>query len=310
MINISQVKFENLDISIDYLIVSSGYESRAIFQSEKIYQLAKEKICLGFNNEVEDSIRVYNDNIFKNLGFKNIHINGEDSINSELQKILDGIEYSIQLYNEVVVYIDYSCMTKNWYSYLLFSLNCLENKERLKLFFGYSHAHFIPNDDFETYNRVVKPLFGYCNLSLPSKPTALIIGLGNEPNRVYGLKEYFDAVPYLFYSDISYNKQYHEEIKELHSKLLGNIPSENIFTFPIHDLIYTYYILENLSKSLLLDYRVIIAPCGPKVFGLLAMLISLNHDQCLEVWRISPGAKIQKIDRKPTGLISLLEVKL
>ena len=154
----------------------------------------------------------------------------------------------------------------------------------------------------------MSPLFGYCDLNVPSRPTALIIGLGNERNRIYGLKEYFDAVPYLFYSDKSYNDKYSKEIEVINKEIIEETCPNNIFQFPIHDLTYTNYILENLCLTLLKDYRVIIAPCGPKPFAILAMINSLKHDDSLEVWRISPGSKIPKIDREPTGLISIIEL--
>ncbi len=120
--------------------------------------------------------------------------------------------------------------------------------------------------------------------------------------------EYFDAVPYLFYSDKSYNEEYHQEIKRVNKSLFEEINSNHIFDFPIHDLVYTNYILRNLCQTLLKDYRVIIAPCGPKPFSLLAMINSLSYEESIEVWRISPGLKIKKVDRKPTGLISVIEV--
>ena len=84
--------------------------------------------------------------------------------------------------------------------------------------------------------------------------------------------------------------------------------SENIFRFPIHDLIYTNFLLENLCKALLNDFRIIIAPCGPKPFALLAMINALKYENYIEVWRISPGKRIPKINRKPTELVSVLEV--
>ncbi|MBI3235185.1 MAG: hypothetical protein HYZ42_14315 [Bacteroidetes bacterium] len=307
MIQIRQPNIEELqNLEIDYFIAASGFESRATLQAEKFSFSSNKKYVFGFESETEDSIRIKNDRFFKNQGFTASIINGEDATISQLFDIIREIESNQKL--ELVVYVDYSCMTRNWYSYLLYGFFNMHNKEALKIYFGYSHAEFAQNNNKTTLNRIVSPLFGYCDFSIPSKPTALIIGLGNETNRIHGLKEYFDAVPYLYYSDRSYNEQYSQEIEILNQDILDKTNKNHIFKFPVYDLIYTNFMLENLCLTLEKDFRVIIAPCGPKPFALLAMINSLKRDWDIEVWRISPGHKIEKIDRKPTGLISAIEL--
>lgn len=307
MIYIKQPTIEAIiDLEIDIFIAASGFETRATFQSIKLHSNAKQKFVFGFKNEIQDRIRMKNDTFFKKHGFASCVINGDESTITQFHDILNEIENISN--EEIIVYIDYSCMTKNWYSYLLYGFFNLDNKKNIKLYFGYSHATFEKSKDSVSLNRIVSPLYGFCDFSVPSKPTALIIGLGNEINRVYGLKEYFDAVPYLFYSDSSYNEKYCEEIETLNNDILEKTKADQIFKFPIYDLIYTNFLLENLCLSLTRDFRVIIAPCGPKPFALLSMINSLKNDLDIEVWRISPGTKINKVDRKPTGLISVLEL--
>lgn len=292
----------------DLFISASGFESRAIFQAQKFSILSKEKLSLAFSSEMNDKNRKFNDDYFSKNGFSLPILDGEESTCEYLNSIIDKITYLCDNQDNVVVYIDYSCMTKNWYSYLLYGIYQIQKKEKIKTYFGYSHAEYISFNGVNTLNRIVDPLFGFCDISVPSKPTALIIGMGNEPNRIYGLKEYFDAVPYLFYTDKSYNEKYSKEVELLNQNIMNEISQNNIFSFPIHDLLYTNYILENLCTTLLKDYRVILAPCGPKPFALLCMINSLKHEDSLEVWRISAGSKINKVDRKPTGLISYIEL--
>lgn len=310
MLKISQPKaIELANLQIDFLIVVSGYESRAITQAERFACQSINRIALGFSSEKEDSVRKQNDYELTKLGFIIPIIDGEEPINSELNRIIKEIEKYTLNKTHTNVFIDYSSMTRNWYSFLLYGLINIKNKRDISIYLGYSHAEFVPYDGHHTLNRIVTPLFGYCDLSVPSKPTALIIGLGNEPNRIYGLKQYFDAVQYIFYSDKSYNEKYSKEIEDLNCEILKETSPNNIFKFPIHDLIYTNYILRSLCLTLLKDFRVVIAPCGPKPFALLAMINALSIDDSIEVWRISPGHKIGKVDRKPTGLISIIEIE-
>ena len=309
MLNIIQPKIEDFKkTSIDFFIVASGYESRARTQAEKYAIQAKNKIALGFSSEKDDIIRKQNDKILSKLGFSISIINGEESTNIKLFKIIKEIEKYALGQGHTNILIDYSSMTRNWYSYLIYGLISIKNKCKISIYLGYSHAAYVPYDGHQTLNRIVAPLFGYCDLNVPNKPTALIIGLGNEPNRIYGLKQYFDAVQYIFYTDKSYNEKYSKEIEKLNSEILNETNPRNVFKFPIHDLIYTNYILKNLCHTLLKDFRVVIAPCGPKPFALLAMINALSINDTIEVWRISPGHKIGKVDRKPTGLISLIKI--
>ena len=199
-------------------------------------------------------------------------------------------------------------MTKNWYASLLYCFNQLGAKKNVFITFGYTHAMYSPSKGDYSYNRIIEPLQGFCNLSIPSKPTALITCLGNEPNRIDGLQEYFDATLFLFYTDSIFDNEFAAEVEGLHEELIAATKLENVFKFPITDLIFTYYLLQNLCTVLLNEFRIIIAPCSPKPFALLSMLNALHMDDFIEVWRISPGASVAKIDRIPNGYVSVLEV--
>jgi hypothetical protein len=310
---ITQLNFDSLENkNFDYFIAASGFESRATFQAKKYKGIAKKKLVIGFCNEMDDSNRIENDSFFKEADFKSIIVSKDEVDVTIFKEIVFDVFSDFESQDHLDIYIDYSSMTKNWYASLLHAFYSLYTikKKTISLFFGYSHGKYIKYNGNDALNRVVDPLIGYCNLTVPTKPSALIIGLGNETNRVYGLKEYFDAVPYLFYSDLSYNEEYSQEVEEINNDFIAETKQENIFKFPVYDLIYTNFLLENLCKVLLNNFRVIIAPCGPKPFALLAMINSLKFENTIEVWRISPGKGRSKIVREATGLISVLEIKL
>lgn len=309
MVAVSQFKFSELELTyFDAMIVASGFESRASFQVKKFRTLPKEKIALCFDNEVSDKTRKKNDLFFKSKGFELITISNEQDNIELLQTILDKIIYSSSE-DCIRIYIDYSSMIRNWYASIIYIVSNLRTKKPISLFFGYSHAEFISSSHLDVLNKVVEPLFGYCNLSVPFKPTALVICLGNEKNRVYGLQEYFDAATYLFYSDASFDNEYSVEVEKVNFEILKSAKAQNVFRFPVHDLLYTDYLIENLCKVLLKDYRVVIAPCGPKPFILLSLINSIKFRSDIEVWRISPGSGLPKINREPNGRISVLEAK-
>lgn len=309
MIGIEQFSSQELkDRQFDFVIAASGYEERAPYQYIDLQLQSNRKIVISFSHGQEHPVRKKNDNIFSKNGFKAIILDGEVADISILEKIVFDIKQATKDNGYVSVYIDYSCMTKNWYAYIIYSLRYLLKGYPADIFFGYTHAEFVPYNGNKTLNKVVGPLYGHCGLSVPSKPTALIIGLGNELNRIYGLKQYFDASPYLFYSDKSYNEMYSDEIEKINSEIIEEIDKENVFKFPVNDMIYTDYLIDNLCKGLFDDYRVVIAPCGPKPFALLSMINSLKYDNRIEVWRISPGNNLARVIRRPTGLITVIKI--
>jgi hypothetical protein len=310
MMQLKQIQDNDIEVfDFSIFIAASGFESRAVLQAQKYAGNSEKKISLGFIGYSDDKVRLKNDSIFKDMGFDMRTIDEDSDENVQLDSIVDSISSCVRKEDKTRIYIDYSCMTRNWYSYLLYRLFNLPERNNIILYFGYSHAQYSGyEEEHQSLNRIVKPLLGYCGIGVPSNPTALVIGMGNEPNRIYGLTDYFDASPYLFYSDKSYNEHYSTEIEDLNKDIIDTTKEDDIFTFPVYDLMYTNHLLDSLCRSLLRKYRVVIAPCGPKPFALLAMINSLKYDNLIEVWRISPGKNLFKRDRKPTGLVSILEI--
>jgi hypothetical protein len=292
--------------AIDLFIAASGYEHRASYLPQNLEKIeTREKIVLPFKSHSIDNVRLKNDKIFKELGFR-----FETPIDYEwynIHVIFDKYFASISDKKEINVVIDYSSMMRLWYATIIkyFFSNC-NFKGKVNLFFCYSKAKYVaPNDKEIDYTVNFDPLPGFNKLSIPNKPTVLIIGLGYEKSRAIGLVEYFDAQEvFLFYSD---NSDYHEKIKEANKKLL-DIYNQNIFIYPLDDLLTTKTILTNLCTSLLNDYRIVIAPCGPKPFTLLSFILALENSN-IDTWRISGNANPNKPKCIPSGNLVTLKLE-
>ena len=277
MLEIIQYKFSEVKaMSFDAVIVSSGFESRASYQAKHLDFLSADKIALCFDSETDDETRKINDSYFIESGFEMITVTSDINCQDLLEGIFNKISKKNSSKDLLNIYIDYSSMVRTWYAAIIHIINRSNYSQTINLYFGYSYAKYISSANTDVLNKIVEPLFGYCNLSVPSKPTALIICLGNEKNRVYGLQEYFDAATYLFYSDSNFDNEYSDEVEKVNIEILSSTRSDNIIRFPVHDLIYTDYLIENLCKVLIKDFRVVIAPCGPKPFILLALINSIK----------------------------------
>ncbi|MBO6516832.1 MAG: hypothetical protein JJ975_09815 [Bacteroidia bacterium] len=309
MFKLNQLEFNDISHPIDGVITCSGYESRSIHQAQQYRLLdnVRNTLVLGFNSYLEELSRPVNDEFYHSQ-------NAEISIVTDIDNLRSLIENFFSMVcktsgnKQTSIYVDYSCMPKDWYSLILLLVHHAPN-QNLKLYFGYSHALYSPHKDNSAFNRVVEPMIGFCHLSLPSTETVIIITLGNNKTQTEGLKEYFDTDPYLIYSDLSFNKEFSQEIEDKHRELISATPDDQVFKLPIHSMQYSYNVLFSLAEALSKESRVIFTPCGPKPFTLINLIVSLNLNSGVDVWRISQGRNYEPIDRIAQGLISVIELE-
>jgi hypothetical protein len=300
-LNIKEVEVHNYDA----IIVASGYESRATYLIEKLNPQSNIKYAIGFISHKDVLNRDNNDFFFKKKSFIIFDSDGNNA------------DVIIGLLNDIVskfknrslnLLIDYSCMTRVWYAAILqyFWHKQLE-LESVNISFSYTPSTFLPPPDEFILNHFVEPLDGFCNISIPDKPTALIIGLGYIPTRAFGLTEYFDAVPFLFFNDTSFNNKFSDAVEHINKELLDAVKRENVFKYPIRDMLYTESVLINLCKDLKDRFRIILAPCGPKPFTLISLITSLRLSE-IDVWRISAGTHDIPIDKEHDGVCLIFNV--
>lgn len=295
------------DFSFQLIICSSGYEKRASHLVEKysdVIQAIPRRICLCFQDHIELA-RQYNDNVFKNADFEFILENGDSITN--LQTILSSITLIQDTPCNIIV--DYSSMTRVWYAEIVRYFRDIQLTKEVNIFFSYSFAQFVPSPTTWTVNQHAGPINGFSFLSIPNRPTALILGLGYEKDKAFGLKEYLDAEPYVFCSDSSFEPEYSNGVEFSNEKLLSQIEPSHIFKYPMNDLKFTEHLLTTLCNDLARKYRIILAPCGPKPFTLLCFLVSAKYmDDFIDVWRISAGSAGTPKDRKARGEILVSKV--
>jgi hypothetical protein len=291
------------DIEFDCLICSSGFEERAIYVSKTIKFQVKRKIVVGFKNYENEGFRETNDSFYNTNGFEFILENADeaDKIITKLKELFADANTKIK------IAIDYSSMTRVWYSAILNFFDSLNYADNVDLFFFYSFSKFSQPVNGDVRNIHIGPIKNYSSLSIPDKPTALIIGLGYEKERAFGLTEYFDAETYLFVADKSKGEDYFNSVQDANIGLLSSAKPENIFEYSLQYLNYSESLLYAVCKSLKSDYRLVLAPTGPKPFSLLCLLTSIRLKN-IDVWRISAGHFSRPSRKEPEGSISVYKV--
>jgi hypothetical protein len=291
-------------IKFDLFIAASGYESRARHFSQSFKVNASNKICLQFKEYEENIVKRHNDLAFDDLKFKSLQLSGNDSL--AITEIL--IELLNSSKKELNIIVDYSSMTRVWYAAVIqFFKYTLKRNLIVNLYFCYSYSKYIAPPKNASYNRYVGPIDGFYSISIPNKPSALLIGLGYIEERAFGLSEFFDTQPYLFIADSSTGTDYCEEVLRNNKALLNTTKEENVFYYPLTNMKYTETLLYSLCNDLLDKYRIILAPCGPKPFTLICLLTSLRFND-VDVWRISAGESEAPIDKNPNGDFNIFHV--
>ncbi len=302
-----QITFENLlNSDIDLLICSSGYESRASHLAKQLYsQKIERKVVLSFNDRLSDLSRPMNDEYFKSKNFQPINCDGD--LENEVTEFLESFLLENSKH-EINIIVDYSSMTRIWYGSILKYFQFKQCATRIvNVIFCYTIAKYVKSPQKQSYNIHIGPIRGFTSISVPQKPTALIIGLGYERNRAMGLYEYFDGETFLFYTDDSKESKYSEEVKANNSEIMHKTKNPNKYEYPINDMNYTNRLLTSLCNELFNDYRIIIAPCGPKPFTLLSLIIALRYEN-VDAWRISSGKESFSIDKEAEGEIIVYKV--
>lgn len=307
-ISTKQVPVEELvNIYFDAAFYSCGYETRATFLKESFDIVASRNILLVFNDEERGSFK-------KNKNFYTDHLENceliyadsdrDDSINKVFKDILEVDK------SELNILIDYSSMTSVWFASFLGYFRYYKSSRKIRLYYSYSHAKFIIPKEVSRHIINVKPMVGFTNLSIPDKPTALIIGLGYERNKATGLAQYLDAESYLFYTDNSYENDFYDCVIHENEVLLNEVKKENVFCYPIRDIDATASLLHLLVSDLLQTNRIVLAPCGPKIFTLLCLIESLKNEN-VDVWRVSDSKDLEeRPDRVPDGNISVYSITI
>jgi len=114
------------DILFDYFICSSGYEVRATFIAQNLAIKSDKRKVICFKNYENVGSRKANDDFYKENDFDFIIEDGDqsDNITDIFKELLTATK------NEINIAIDYSSMTRVWYSAIVSFFNSLQLEKK------------------------------------------------------------------------------------------------------------------------------------------------------------------------------------
>jgi hypothetical protein len=301
LVSSQQISSDELNrINFDLFLIVSGYEKRAVYLLENYTVSANRKIALAFMEKPRKLNRKENEKIIRDHGFEIIPVSGENGV--QLDTVFQTICLKSDNNKVAKILIDYSSMTKVWYSMIIstfikLSLSC----RQIEAYFSYTPAAFNERRKLRPPN-IAHSVYGDNKKSRdPSEPVALIIGLGLDNLRAKTIiKSINPSITYLLYADPGQHPSYVKKIFENNQNLIESIEIRNLINYPLNDLQKTDEILTDLCLDLRQKFNVIIAPIGPKVFSLISLLVAARYPD-LDVWRVSRGRDESVIDRIPDG---------
>lgn len=298
LINAQQISFEEIKkTQFDWIIAASGYESRASYLTSKLdLNYESTKTVFGFSSRKILS-RSKNDATFKKLGFNQVACSGDSE--REITHEMD-VFFKSWRRKKLKILLDYSSMTRTWYATVIHYIwNLPKSVDLIDLYLSYTPSSFFPPLEARQID-CMGALQGFSGLNLPDRPTALVMGLGYEPQRAIGLNDYLEAShTYAFYADPALDNRFVSAVIKNNKILLNRLGKERIIRYPFANLRRTAALLSSLCMGLSKNYRLILAPLGPKPFSLLCLLLYLKFPKQFGVWRVSASSHGNTYDREP-----------
>lgn len=293
-VSVDEIRAQDFDLAI----LASGYESRAVHVAETLSDIrVRRKVALGFTDRINER-RKKNDQCLETAGFRIVEAHGDDP--EALAQVIAETQEEV---GEPKILIDITSMTRAWYGGAIrYIREYARECEDLQVTFTYSPSAYTDPQPPRP-NKHVGPLPGFTSLRLPTFPTALILGLGYEPERALGVVDFLEpAVTYAFIADPALDERFTAAAFGNNAALLKRLPAHRIIRYPMKDMAGTFELLRAVAQSVGSEYRTIVAPLGPKPLALAAFLAATSGID-LDVWRISPGEGGFAYDRPPLGSI-------
>jgi hypothetical protein len=143
----------------------------------------------------------------------------------------------------------------------------------------------------------------------PSVPIGLIVGLGLERHRAAGIVELLEPARTWFFAAAEGDERFIKAAEAVNQQLLRVASQGDVFHYDIRSLAQTYAAVESLCFSSGLDYRLIMAPSGPKLFSLACLLVASDRGYARPaVWRVGSAGFTHSVDVCESGEVSASRV--
>jgi hypothetical protein len=291
--HISEFGYQELrSEEFDYFIATCGYQPRCFYLADSIHSNAPGKLLLTIDEPGNLADRNKHMDIFIRNGFRAYKASIMDS--GAIRELVG--EICNNNCEQMNILIDYSCMPKKWYSVILDNITYNNFKsKKINLFLSYTPKLF---------EKVKKPAnaeyFGPIidrKDSLKEKrPVVMVAALDNNARLLAKAIQQIRPHKILaFVPDCNSDPEYTLSVIENNKSLLDKLSKNNIIHYDVSNPIAINSLLTSCCLDHRIEYEVMVIPQGPKVFSMMALLLSIRYPD-VKLWEI-----IRKNGRSDSG---------
>lgn len=280
-----QINFEKIrNQHFDLIITASGSEKRTYSIIGDYNVSAEGKIVLNSSRKFLELKSPKNKSIFntENNSFLNLPFNRSSKIVSFLKDFCGSFKKET-----LNIFIDISCMSVYWLSAVIrfFCENNLEIKY-INVSFFYAGVEFFSQKKTIFGLTAESVIYPVKKKSDDEKPVTLIVGLSLESDKTEYIIKYINPSQlFLKYADPAFNPSYVATVLKNNKNTIEKVEMRNLLNYPLNNPDLLYASLNNLCLGLRLNYRVIIASLGPKIFSLISLLLNISYPD-IDVWNV------------------------
>jgi hypothetical protein len=275
--NVENITIEDIKkVSFDLAIFASGYESRAVYLAKNLnLQSYGKKIVFGFAEHHQNEIRKSSDNYYSENSVSPVIINAQEE--KEIYKSLVNLFEQLNDKTELNVLIDYTSMSRLWYSGILNFLR-LQEKLKINVYLNYSLGKYAGSYLDYSYTSINSLPAHEGSLSSNNK-TLLVLAIGFSPFMVKSVIEEIEPNEIIGILPIpNIIKEYETKSEEIKNDVLTK-DIDDWICCPINNLENIFRTFAELASNNIHRKDLIFLSLGPKIFTLASILVSQRFDQ-------------------------------
>ncbi|ELR8728017.1 hypothetical protein QNE95_002085 [Vibrio vulnificus] len=283
----------------DLSILGLGYEERASSKYKQEKSLLGEVLAFGYLTHNEILHYKTNKDMYIS-GHCKVFEGNDNDVKSFFKEWLDSKIFEKS--EPINVLIDITVFSRPRLAALLYILvKSLPKKSTLTI--SYEISKFVAAPDELSPIRKVGDIIPELSGTIGdlNKPTALILGLGYEDGKAFGLATYLEPEFNFALIPIGVDKKFDDLVVKNNKAFLNEIPNSRIVHYRLDQPYNTYIDMRDLISATSSFATPLIAPLGPKILTAISVLIAIEFDEKLPVWRVSSDYEEKPVNRKPSG---------
>lgn len=303
LVDVKNIELQNLKDNYDICILASGYESRSIafvqycYENELINKV--DHFCvyrLEDNNNNSEYIKsVVNEDKLSSFS-------SDIDLYQFLSKFLDK--------DELVILMDYTSMSRMYYSALLNWINNVIGPVKIKVDFVYALGDYNElKENKHKYIESIDVINGFDGKLDTTRETVAVFGLGFDRYAPLCVDDQIEPDNIIcYYAEPGANNGSAEKARNVNKIILESTKNKATLPYGISDVEGLYCGLSQNLMPFAMDHNVLLIPMGPKPHVLASLLICTAYPNMLCMRVKGKGSREFIGDVVPNGSYVITEV--